>query len=285
MKFSYLLILIVFLPVWLSAQETDDIAGILIGDEPTSQTIIGAQSLTETRLAEIRLTMNRQSNPIMMTANLEQMTTALGQFIEVTEVRLPEQEKLLRSLGGRSQTLLNNLQADYIDENYQQADVTFQLLSRTWEEMKSIPAAANITGLQTTSSLIPEPPSDWDQSAEQVGFGSRWTLRTGEEISTVLRSRLYTTLDASEIKLKEENLENAREIKELSRLLRARTGELPALSRKGFLDHALQLEVISDNLEYFYNEGNQLAFRRQLKLAIESIDGLREYYSVRNSAE
>lgn len=289
MKTHYLMLLFCSLNWYLLAQDTTSTipnGQVLAADVITTETLVGMKVILNGQVAGLRDSLNQESGFRLVDEQLLDLQQLSDLYIERLIILVPENEEALRKSQKKKDQLIKNLGRDFQESSQSQITATFNLLNDCLEEVNSVSNQLNIQRGIGPSALNPQVPQDWvSKETELFDFRSRYKLQSGEQLLSEFEDRLKILRSASFKKFEDYHNTLPLELLELSKELRSRKSELPVPSQEPFLNCCLQLEVISENIDYYLRENNRVSIRAQLQLAKKTIATSKQFYVVSRSTK
>jgi hypothetical protein len=121
-------------------------------------------------------------------------------------------------------------------------------------------------------------PPDWGEPRYRDGdFADGLMFHSSRELALMIRERYNRLFRIHPDRLASDTETISREVVELSRALARRQSELPDLSRPGFRNATMRLEVIAENIVEFSREHDRHGYNRQVVLLGETLRDLESF--------
>jgi len=256
---------------------------VLVQDPTAISAWRGVREQLAARMAQLRSACERRDDGgVAAVARASQaMRADMEEFVDLAKRLAPEELAEIEDVRGRIDRLLENLAADRDGRNWVQATATLRILEDSVGRLEGLADESDRRVGRRASSELARVPPDWgDAKHPEPGVRVELVLMDARALRTAIAARRRDLAEQTRQRLRDEHLRVAGEVGEMARALVARQGEVPALSRPGFVHAALRIDVIADNLAACHAAGDRLAFRRQLMLLGDALDDISAYLNI-----
>ncbi|MCB2154592.1 hypothetical protein KQI84_06870 [bacterium] len=265
------LLFALLLPGLLAAQGGGEV--VLPGDEATTQTWHAVRMGLTAEVSPLRSLVRQGQREAELAEAVDAIERDLDLFQRHAEALAIEESAAIKEVRDKVDKLLDNLVYDYANGYGSQFPTTLRLLEESMARLEDLAKRSDIRigrrGLGRYASM----PDDWQapKYPEPI-IQPQIAMMTGNEICRTIRERADIMRREPKDSLENEGAVAGREIGELARALILRQGDVPPISRRGFRNTALQMDVISENMVEFAQKNDWPNYRRQIIVLDEALE-------------
>lgn len=257
---------------------------VLVQDDPAALSAWrGVREKLSVRLVDLRAACDQggTAGDERASRSIADMRKDLLAFSDMAGRLAHEEKPEIDAVMSRANRLLDNLYVDRSEGTRAQVQATLRLLEDSIKRLEDLAMRSDQRLGRRPATEVAAIPADWQRGAvAEEGTAAGLSLLDARTLRSEIGARRADLSRDSHARLGDDQRRAAAEVGEMARALVARQGEVPALSRRGFVNCALRIEVIADNMVVRIDEADRPSFRRQLIALGEALEDLDGYIDV-----
>ncbi len=257
---------------------------VLIGREPTEAAWRGVRNRMQTRFNALREGVRLPYDAWNFTTAIEDWKSDIDLYAEfAVALATDDHEEIEREIEVID-LLTHYLALDYSSGNPIRIESTLRQIDSRLQNMESMSARADARAGRSDRWGYTLFPPDWGEPrVRDKMFGDGLVFYSAAELLEMARDRQYTLSRTQQDRLELDSEVLAKETLEIARALATRHAELPELSRAGFRNVAMRMEVVAENIIDFGRKRDRIGINRQVFLLGESVRDMQRFLDLREA--
>jgi hypothetical protein len=256
----------------------EPIEELLIGREPTEAAWRGVRNRMQTRFNALREGVRLPYDAWDFTSAVEDWQDDVDLYGEfAVSLAADDLENIEREIEVLD-LLTHYLKLDYSAGNPIRIESTLRQINTRLQNLELMSARADVRAGRSDRWGYTLFPPDWGEPRVRDRlFGDGLVFYSAVELLDMARERHHQLSRMYQDRLEVDTEMMAKETLEVARALATRQAELPELSRSGFRNSAMRMEVVAENIIDFNRKRDRIGINRQVFILGESIRDMQRF--------
>jgi hypothetical protein len=251
---------------------------VLIGREPTEAAWRGVRNRMQTRFNALREGVRLPYDAWDFSTAVEEWKGDVDQYAEFAVALAADEYEDIESEIEVIDLLTHYLTLDYASGNPIRIESTLRQIDLRLQNLELMSARADVRAGRSDRWGYTLFPPDWGEPrVRDKMFGDGLVFYSAAELLEMARDRQYMLSRLEQDRLDMDSEDLAKETMEIARALATRQAELPDLSRAGFRNVAMRMEVVAENIIDFSRKRDRIGINRQVLLLGESVRDMQRF--------